>query len=853
MSEQESINNSDTETESTEDEVEPKFKYQRIANDLRKILNTDVLTCSAVHPKFLIFGTFLGRIYLFDHKGNSVTSHLSDGPNDYSHTVAVNHIDVDAKAEYVATCSDDGRVNITGLFSDENNQHLTFGKSIKAVALDPDSKTVAGKRFIIGDDKLTLFEKNFLKKLKTTVLSSAEGYVLSICWNGSFVAWASYLGVRVYDLNEKCSLGLMKWEEPVNARLENFRCNFRWSNATTLLIGWVDTIRICVIRRRNSIEVASRDLPGFIVDPISTFQTTFYISGLAPLTSNQLVVLGCPKEKDAERKSLRPVLSVMEYKLNSSEEICTDSLSLRGYQEYTVNDYSLGCIIEENRYFIVAPKDIVVASLYETDDRVKWLVDHRKFEEAMEVISTHGGSWTLISVAKLYINHLLSLKQFDDAAKLCLRVLGNKKSLWEEEVFKFFKCSQLRAVSAYLPTSDDCKLDPHVYEMVLYEYLKHDAKGFLNLIKEWPSNLYNCAAVINAIHDNFRKQNANELLEALAILYLHQRDYESALRMYLKLQNADVFEMIRRYDLYDAIHKMIIPLIQLDRERAFKILFENKKIPPEIVVQQLEQNQEYLYWYLDALDKVDKSGKYHWKLINLYAKYEREKLLPFLKGSNHYPMQEALDVCKRELFYPEMVYLLGQMGNTIEALNIIIEKIKDIEMAIEFCKEHNDSDLWNILIDESVKEPEIVLKLLDGIVDYVDPVAVVEKIKLGQDIPGLRDAVVKLLWDYRLQVEIRKSAQNIQHEFYYKQHAKEVTMQNRGRCVPSSDRCMRCNRPVLTLNEHIPPVNDLVIFLCGHVYHQKCAPGSTINERCEFCNPSDLNKDDPLAIMLLLQ
>ncbi|XP_053961064.1 vacuolar protein sorting-associated protein 41 homolog isoform X1 [Anastrepha ludens] len=851
MAEQEHVNNSqDTETESTEDEIEPKFKYQRIANDLRKILNSDVVTCSAVHPKFLMFGTFLGRVYIFDHQGNSVTSHLSDGPNDFSHTVAVNHIDVDSKAEYVATCSDDGKVNITGLFSDENNQNLNLGKSIKAVALDPDPKTSAGKRFVVGDDKLTLYEKNFLKKLKTTVLSSAEGYVLSVCWNGPFVAWASYLGVRVYDLNEKCSLGLMKWEEPANARLENFRCNFRWSNATTLLIGWVDTIRICVIRRRNSIEVASRELPGYIVDPISTFQTTFYVSGLAPLTSNQLVVLGCPKEKDAERKSLRPVLCVMEYKLNTSEEICTDSLSLRGYQEYTVNDYSLGCIIEENRYFIVAPKDIVVASLYETDDRVKWLVDHRKFEEAMEVISTHGGSWSLLSVAKLYINHLLAMKQYDDAAKLCLRVLGNKKSLWEEEVFKFVKCQQLRSVSAYLPTSDDCKLDPHVYEIVLYEYLKFDAKGFLNLIKEWPSHLYNCKAVINAIHDNFRKQNANELLEALAILYLHQRDYESALRMYLKLQNADVFEMIRRYNLYDAIHKMIIPLIQLDRERAFKILFEKNKIPPEIVVQQLEQNQEYLYWYLDALDKVNKSGKYHWKLVNLYAKYEPEKLLPFLKRSNHYPMQEALDICKRELFYPEMVYLLGQMGNTIEALNIIIEKIKDIEMAIEFCKERNDSDLWNILIDESVKEPAIVLKLLDGIVDYVDPVAVVEKIKLGQKIPGLRDAVVKLLWDYRLQVEIRKSAQKLQLEFYYDQHARVVNTQNRGRYISSSERCLKCNRSVLSMNENIAPLNDIVVFLCGHVYHTNCVPGGIGNEHCEFCNPSDFNQEDDFALLL---
>lgn len=47
------------------------------------------------------------------------------------------------------------------------------------------------------------------------MLSNAEGHVISVCWNGPFVAWASCLGVRVYDLNEKCSLGLMKWEEPL--------------------------------------------------------------------------------------------------------------------------------------------------------------------------------------------------------------------------------------------------------------------------------------------------------------------------------------------------------------------------------------------------------------------------------------------------------------------------------------------------------------------------------------------------------------------------------------------------------------------------------------------------------------
>lgn len=61
--------------------------------------------------------------------------------------------------------------------------------------------------------------------------------------------------------------------------------------------------------------------------------------------------------------------------------------------------------------------------------------------------------------------------------------------------------------------------------------------------------------------------------------------------------------------------------------------------------------------------------------MNLYATFDRKKLQPFLRKSNNYPIQEALEVCKRNLFYPEMVYLLGQMGNTSEALNIIMHKV----------------------------------------------------------------------------------------------------------------------------------------------------------------------------------
>lgn len=53
--------------------------------------------------------------------------------------------------------------------------------------------------------------------------------------------------------------------------------------------------------------------------------------------------------------------------------------------------------------------------------------------------------------------------------------------------------------------------------------------------------------------------------------------------------------MIKTHDLYHVIHRMIVALIQLDPDKAIVMLLEKNKIPPDVVVQQLEQRQEYLY------------------------------------------------------------------------------------------------------------------------------------------------------------------------------------------------------------------------------------------------------------------
>lgn len=47
------------------------------------------------------------------------------------------------------------------------------------------------------------------------------------------------------------------------------------------------------------------------------------------------------------------------------------------YQEYKINDYCLDMLQDENQFFVVSPKDVVVASLLENDDLVSWLIEHR--------------------------------------------------------------------------------------------------------------------------------------------------------------------------------------------------------------------------------------------------------------------------------------------------------------------------------------------------------------------------------------------------------------------------------------------------------------------------------------------
>ena len=754
----------------------------------------------------------------------------------------MNQISIDDNGDYLASCSDDGRVVINGLYNTENNQVMNFDRPVKAVAMDPDFyKSGSGKHFVTGDDKLVMNEKGFWSRYRSLTLHQGEGPIRNIKWKSHFIAWANDHGVKVYDVSSKRRITHITKDDS-ELRPELHRCNLCWKDSRTLIIGWGSNVKVCVVKERAEQEI--RDLPHRYVEIVYQFRTDFHVAGIAPYDSTNLIVLSYDEEGVqhqggrlvAPRPTLRIIVPHMDYFIEESN----DALSIRGFPEYRCNDYHLEYLLDENVYYIVSAKDIVLAKQRDMDDHVSWLLDREEFQDAMNLAKQHETELkkhNYQDIGKEFLDWLLAEDQFDHAAQQCTQILGRNKELWEQYVYKFAQIKQLKSLSPYLPRGEP-KLNPGIYEMVLNEFLQTDFGGFLNLIKEWPSDLYNIQTLVNAVLDKLDRHREDRiLLQCLGELYTYDKRYDKALDIYLRLKHNDVFQLIHKHNLFDTISDKILLLMDFDLDMAVKMLLDNiDKISIGKVVKQLSNApQKFLHVYLDKLFEKDvhEGRDYHGLQVKLYAEYDRPRLLSFLKSSTYYPLQAALEECQTRHLIPEMVFLLGRMGNTKKALLLIINELQDVNRAIEFCKEQNDQELWDDLIDHSMDQPAFITGLLNNIGTHVDPTKLIKKIREGLEIPGLRDSLVRILQDYNLQISLREGCKKILVADCFNLFTKLMKTQKKAVSLDGSIMCQICQEKLLV--KDLRYASNVLVFYCKHAFHEDCVPAHAVDS-CSICS-----------------
>ena len=139
--------------------------------------------------------------------------------------------------------------------------------------------------------------------------------------------------------------------------------------------------------------------------------------------------------------------------MHNYEEVSNDALSIRGFQEYRCNDYHLEFVAEDVLYYIVSPKDVVLAKMRDEDDHVDWLLAHDKYDEALETVQAHVKELkrhNFQDISREYIKYLVEEGLYEDAALQCSKSLKTRPQ-WEEQVYTFARIGQLKVIAPYLP------------------------------------------------------------------------------------------------------------------------------------------------------------------------------------------------------------------------------------------------------------------------------------------------------------------------------------------------------------------------------------------------------------------
>ena len=109
-------------------------------------------------------------------------------------------------------------------------------------------------------------------------------------------------------------------------RPDLYRCHLCWRDDRTLLIGWADCVKVCVVRDLPEHE-RQAGMPTRYVEITSLFQTSYYISGICPF-GEHLAILAYVEDEDPEGGAAGTGASRPELRITTmgNEEISSNAL-----------------------------------------------------------------------------------------------------------------------------------------------------------------------------------------------------------------------------------------------------------------------------------------------------------------------------------------------------------------------------------------------------------------------------------------------------------------------------------------------------------------------------------------------
>lgn len=300
-------------------------------------------------------------------------------------------------------------------------------------------------------------------------------------------------------------------------------------------------------------------------------------------------------------------------------------------------------------------------------------------------------------VGELWIQQLIKDDDWAAAGEVCGKVLGTAQQ-WEDYVYNFVGAKKFDEITDYIPTTQlRPPLKSEIYEVILGYYIARNRPRARDLLDKWPPDLFDIRSVTTVLENQLKYRDVREdsveggevgrdwriVMESLGKLHVAGGRPKEALKCYIRLQDADTaMTLIKEYHLVDAVSDDIPGLILLrvsKEQKATASIAELKEatleaisllvneahhglVSPQVVVKQLEDKNMilYLYFYVSSLWNGDgieeEQGEVRDRLVqeskalvdqlpdlavHLFALYDRETLMDFLKSSTMYSFEKV--------------------------------------------------------------------------------------------------------------------------------------------------------------------------------------------------------------------
>lgn len=559
----------------------------------------------------------------------------------------------------------------------------------------------------------------------------------------------------------------------------------------------------------SAATISFRSVPEKKVEIENVFKLDTLIAGISSYKDDYWMVLSYepPSEEDGEVEFNYPDLKL----INSltGEVDFEEEIGLRNIDNLGLNDYSLGRHIgaDSTSYFIVSAKDGVIAKEFQLKDRLDWFIKRDRYKEAWD-ISEHLMSETQrLNLGIQHVDNLIKLNDWDQAAAFLGVLLsvseqklpdGDTKSTiitarsnrsssgdsyddeyiksliqqWENWSFIFIRSGHIELLTSIIPVTPKLALSTSIYDDILSYWLAKDTQKFTQLVEIWDIELYDMKQLQQSIETKLENEDTEKLRRTLIGLYVKSLEPQKAVSHLIHLKEPSTIHFLADHHLLTNYLKELPKVIRLQfqgtefetlpmdqvtpkLQDSIDILLANRhEISPPTIVKLMDENHMSVvnYLYLEGLRAADDylvtSNLFGNKLVELYCEFNRSKLLPYLMRNDDYDIDRAIRICEANEFVEELVYLLGKIGESRKALMLIINKLNNPEIAINFAKHQNDKEAWDILLDYSMSKPKFIKALIECADDlsnpFYDPISIIQRIPNDVKVEGLKDSVVKI-------------------------------------------------------------------------------------------------------------